>query len=484
MVSPRFGEQFETVSPAVLRARESQNVAERRAFNDALSPVLIPESQRLGNVNYFKVDEQVKQYRYWTYIAVNKIAERASQQFPQIGIKRKMAGQRSRVGRQVRQHLLGQGYLQNFDDDLEPAPESHPLVELLRTVNPGDTWGEFLTETVLFLRLTGAFVWWLIPNQFRTERAPGGLPAQLMVLPTQWVTPQYDDQRRFRAWEVLPYADESMRFELPFEQLVIGKYKNPRSKALMDPVSPIQQAPDWIDNIERIEKARKAGFANGVNPDVLVEIDPAHYAEPDKDLLARIKQRFMERAANLTSRNGEPMLMPPGMTAKPWSVTNKEMDFMSSADQVRDNTLALHGVPPVIAGVTSDYNRATSEAATVVFCDYTINPLLSFVAGVLTEKVASLYDPRLVAWFQDCVPSNVEFELQQDEADFRMGAIGPDEIREKRGREAKGEAAYETGYLPTSMSPLDEDLQPEPLEMEPAGNVPGGDDGDDDGDDE
>src|SRR5690606_12717997 len=104
----------------------------------------------------------------------------------------------------------------------------------------------------------------------------------------------------------------------------------------------------------------------------------------------------------------------------------KEMDFIESASQTRDNNLALTGTPPVIAGVSSDYTRATADAATVVFCEHTINPTLGFIAGVLTEKVASLFDPRLVVWFADCVPANAEFELKQDEADFKMGALTPD----------------------------------------------------------
>lgn len=482
MVAPRFIDSFETVSPDVLRARDAQNVAERKAFHSQVAPVIVPQSNRLGNSNYFQLDEQAKHYRYWSYIAINKVAERCARQFPQIGVKKRGNGKQSRLPRETRQFLKRQyGWLQHLDEDLEPVAESHPLVRLFAEVNPGDTWGEFLFETVLHIKLMGVFTWWLIPNGFRTQRAPGGLPAQLMALPPQWVTPEYNEDRTFRAWEILPYADESMRFELPFEQLVIGKKKHPRSKALLDAYSPLQAAPGWIDNVESIEMSRRAGFQNGVNPDVLVELDPQFYEVPDKDIIERIKQRFMERTRGVERRSGEPLIMPPGMKASKWSHTNKEMDFIESAAQIRDNVLALHGVPPVVAGVTSDYTRATAEAANVVFCDHEINPLLSFIAGVITEKLASLYDPRLVCWFADCVPSNAEFELAQDEADFKMGAIQPDEIRQKRGREPMGEPAYESGYLPVGLSPMNEDLQPEPLPEEMGGDVVEGEEETDEG---
>lgn len=480
MVSPRFVDSFETVSLDVLRARDSQNAAERKAFNTFLAPITVNQTQRFGNANYFRLDEQAKAYRYWTYIAINKISDRCAQQFPNIGLKTKRAkGQQSRIPITARQHLKKHygRYLQRQDEDIEPLSETHPLHVLLQSVNPGETWGDFVSESVIHNGLMGVFTWWLIPNGFRTTRAPGGLPSQLMALPPQWVTPLYNEDRTFRCWEILPYADETMRFELPFEQIIIGKRKNPRSKALMEPYSPLQAAPAWIDNVESIERARRSGFEGGVNPDMLIELDPTVYDSPQPDIIARIKQRFMERAANLERRNGEPLLMPPGMKATKWSHTNKEMDFIDSAAQIRDNVLALHGVPPVVAGVTSDYTRATADAATVVFCDYTINPLLAFIAGVITEKLASLYDPRIVVWFDDCVPANAEFELKQDEADFQMGALDPDELRQKRGREPKGEPAYESGYLPHTLSPLNEDLQPEPLEAEddPMGDEDGKD---------
>lgn len=487
MVSLRFVDSFQPHSPDVLRARSAQNAGERKAFADALAPVIVNQTERFGNSNYYKLDEQAKAYRYWQYIGINKVADRCAHEFPQVGLKTKMqAGKQSRLPRQARQHLQKQyGYLQHLDEDLEPVGENHPLVDLLSRVNPEDTWASFLFETVMYLKLNGIFVWWLIPNGFRTARAPGGLPSQLMVLPPQWLCPKYNPDRTFRAWEVLPYADESMRFELPFEQIVIGKKKNPRSKSLMDPYSPLSAAPAWVDNVESIEKARRSGFEGGVNPDMLIKLDPAVYDTPNKDIIERIKQRFMERAASIERRNGEPLLMPPGMDAVKWSHTNKEMDFIDSAAQVRDNNLALTGTPPVIAGVTSDYTRATADAATVVFCEHTINPTLGFIAGVLTEKVASLFDPRLVVWFADCVPANAEFELKKAEAEFKMGGRTPNEIRIASGLDPINEPAYESGYLPSSMAPLNEDLQPEPLDPADA-NLPGSeppepqDDGEDD----
>lgn len=483
-MNPRFCDVFEPKTPEEFRA---QDIGERRAFQKKIGPILMNERDRWrGNRNWSRITEQLNSYRYWNYIAVDKIAGRCAQQTPHVSIRTKTTGRQfaQGYGAKTVQHLKTvYGFLQHSTDDLAPVAETHPLAELLLRVNPENTWGEFCGDTVRSLRLTGQFYWWLIPNSFRTETAPNGLPAELWLLPANWVSQEFWPNGEFKHWWVAPYGDESRGFDLPFEQVISGKYRNPADPS--EAFAPTQAGAAWIDNVESIEKARRAGFANGVNPDLIIEMDAEHYADPSDTLLERIKERFQQRVSGVELRSGEPLISPPGTTVKPWSHTNKEMDFTESADQMRDNSLAIQGTPPVIAGVTADYTRATADAANVVFCDHVVNPTLAFIAGVATEKLAILYDPRIVIWFSDCTPANAEFELSQTEAHFRMGARTPNEIRTSAGMDAMADETYDSGYLPGGMAPLNESLQiePEPIpETIPAG-FPADDGGGDDEDD-
>lgn len=420
-----------------------------------------------------KMREQVRAYRYWNYVAINRIADRCAGETPQFGyVTTRRDGDQRQIGQLTRQHLQRHyGVLQHAEQDMEPLPDSHPMCELFQRVNGEDSYGEFLFETIMMWKLTGQFFWWVIPNGM-------GLPAELWVIPSQWVSPRYAKSGQLVAWEIRPDNGRAGTMELPPNEVLQGKFKSPRSK--VDGHSPLEAAPRWTDNVEAIEQSRGHAFANGTNPDLWLELDKDKYPDPAPDVLTKIKEKFLRRAGGF-HRTGEPLITPPGVIPHKWSNTPKEMDFGTSATQARDNALALHGVPPVVAGISSDYTRATADAAAAVFCEVTINPLLTRFAGIVTEKLACRWDARIRMWFHDCVPDDSDFKLRQQEAAFKMGGWFPNDQRVAMGLEPIDDPRYNTGYLPAGQSPLNDDLQPEDL---PDDDEPIDEDDDDEAGDE
>ena len=443
-----------------------QVIVQAAPLGGGVAPMLTTPAHEQGEVDLAPAREQAKSYRYWNYVAITRIMDRCSQPRPEVGTvvgRGAVAGRQYLDGRSLEWVRQSYGLCQSMDEDFAPLAESHPFLRLLADVNPEDTWSEFIAETVMFLRLTGKFCWLVIPNSF-------GLPAQMTVLPSHWVAPKYSKSGELISWVITP-DDPTKRRELPPDWIVCGRYKNPLSKR--DGMSPLFASPRWTDNVEAIEKSRGLSFKNAVWPDLLIYLEGDKYNDASEDLIDRVRNRFMRRMAGVERGGiGGPLFIPPGSKAEKWNTSPREMDFGTSSDQARDNSLALHGTPPVIAGVTSDYTRATADAGTVVFCSITVNPTLRLIAGVLQEHVAVRFDERIVVWYRDVTPADAAFELQQDEADFKMGAIDPDEVRMKRGREPKGTPWYGTGYLPTGVMPLDQELvempeeEPEPPEPE------------------
>ena len=386
--------------------------------------------------NYGKTIEQLKHYTYWNYVAVKLIANRSSEPIPMLSFKTKMSDKLAKAGgnkSKVTQHYskserdwLSNKYnvFQSSQDDLDPIPENHPLAQMIASPNDEDSWHEFAFEHFLFLELTGQVYWWKIPNGF-------GLPSQVAVIPTQWVRPDIDKGGNIYQYTVMPDGGSYSLLTLPPEQVAYGMLKNPRNKRWG--YSPIEAAPYWTGNSESIEQSRNASFSQGVNPDVMLTLGDT-YADPSDDVLTRIKEKFMRRASGVR-RSGEPLIIPPGVTAEKWSNTPRDMDYGTTGDIARDSNLALHNVPKVLLGITTDVNRATVEGANVVFCENKINPSLTHFAGMLTKHLGQPYDPRIVVWFDDVTPRNEELELRKDQTDFSMGAVTPDEIRQKRGRD-------------------------------------------------
>lgn len=456
---PRFLDTFQPVR------RTDSNRDPVTALIDNLS---VDENRRhrtTGGTDLSKIENQCKHYRQWVYVAIQRIADRVAAQKPQVSIKTKVDPKQQRIRGVQRQHIDRRyGYLQSMHEDLEPVSETHPFVRLLEDVNPYDTWYEFLFETLMYLELTGSVNWLTIPNSIRTPNAPAGLPSQLWVIPPHWIEPVYDDDGTLLAYSVKPYMDAGREQFFPVDWVVRAHDKNPLSK--LDPYSPLEAGAEWIDNADSIEKSRRATFANGANPDLFLELSGDVYktpGQPDKAQLDRIRARFRQRHMGLEKHSGEPIIAPPGIKPHKWSNTPREMDFGVSADQARDNNLALFATPPVIAGVSHDYNRATADAAMVAFCENKIEPRLRFIAGVLCEHLARRFDPRILVWYQDCTPENAEFQLKLWEVASRNGGVYPNDWRDKLGLERKEDDAYDTGYMPASMAPLDGRMEPEPI---------------------
>lgn len=437
VLPPRFGDTF---TPSVQRVP---------SFGDRVS-VMGGSPGGYGSPELARAADLVRQYNYWTYVALRPICN-------------VFAGQRPRIG------VPKPGSPANADE-MEPVANDHPLRVLLEHVNEDDSWQEFAVETCQQWHLTGRFYWWMVPSGF-------GVPVELYVVPTAWVTPQYDRFGGIRYYDVRTEAGEN--WEFPPEEILEGKFKSPLGKR--SAFSPLCAAPGWQKGTAYIEKAREFAFKRGVNPDVMIELAES-YGLPAKETLDRIENRFLNRVGGVENA-GKPLFLPPGITAKPWSHTPKEMAFGESANQNRDDVLALWGTSKAVVGITEDVNRASFEGAMVAFCSMTINPLLDLFGGIMTEKLARRFDPRIRVWFDDCTPNDAENDLRQQQADFAMGALTPNERRQLRGREPILESPYETGWLPGGLVPLaeesrqDMDDDPPPDDDDPD-DYRDGDDGD------
>lgn len=413
-------------------------------------------------------------YRYWNYVAISRVNDRVSSLFPNVGMRTTAVTTQQSVSwlnDSQRQHINRYygGRLQSHED-LKPAPEDHPMIQLLRRVNDEESWLELVDKTFLYWQLCGKFFWWLVPSGL-TLPSGYAMPAEIWCIPNDMVS----KINRNQDGTIKEYVVHNGRWSepIPADQIIWAKLPHPAHRE--DGYSPIDSSPLWTTNVEDIEVSRGYSFKNQTKPDLIVTLKDA---KPDPDLINRIKERIMERAAGL-DRTGEPFIVPPSVDKiDKWGTTPKEMDFLSSADQAKDFALAMHCVPKVVAGITTDVNRNTVDGANVVFCENKINPSLARFAAFLTEKLAVRFDPRLFLWYDTCTPKSAEQEFKENQLDFQMGAYDPDERRVDRGRKPKGTPLYQTGYLPSSVIPLDDDLRqppepaPDPNAEDPAATDP------------
>ena len=436
MISPRF---LDTVDISV-----------RQTSPGTLSPEVAttfsdPRTVSGAGLSMRTAQEQVKNYKYWVYVAIRRTADFASSIRPNFSVPvSRSSGQAFSIHQRDREHLRQRyGMFQTVRDDLEPLPDGHPLCTLFQHINPEDSYCEFIYETFLFWLLTGRFYWWVIPNGL-------GRPTEMWVIPTQSAEELYNDNGTLRAVRI-----RETQKKIPAEQIIRGKFKSPLNKR--DSYSEMQAAPLWINNVESIAKSQHRTFEQGVNPDLIMHLESDRYANPTEDEITAIKEKFLRRSAGV-EHSGEPLLVPPGVKMEKWSRTAREMDYDKGSDQMRDQNLALYGVPKTVAGIIQDVNRAAFEGSMVAFCNIRINPLMAQLAGIITEKLAPFFDHRIVTWFPDCTPTNVERELAEDTIDLANGAMTPDERRSKRGRDPEGTPAMTQGYIGAGRVPINDVL--------------------------
>jgi len=444
MVAASFADTFQ---PFTISKQEQSFTPE------TVAKLLNPTAGMGGGRSLRETRQQLKAYTHWNYVAINRICTKVSEQAPMVSLK--VSGNRQNLSLHDRDHLRQHygGVLQSMREDLEPLSGNHPLCELLQRINSVDWWQSFAYETHLFWQLTGEFYWWVIPNGI-------GLPAELWVVPPDMVEPEWGDNGVLKFWKLRSGNHE---LEVPADQILHCWFKSPLSKT--GGYSPNIAGANWIANSESIEESRHYAFQNSINPSLLLKLGEK-FGSPDVEVINRIKEKVASRMSGIR-RTGEPMVIPPNIEVEKAAMSPKELDFGVSGDAVRDQVLALRGVHKVIAGISDDVNRSTIEGANVIFCETTINPLLSWLAGFMTEMLARRYDPRIVIWFQDCKPRNAEQELQEDRLDLEHGAMSPDERRVKRGREPVGSSAYQTGYIAggrVAVSDMLEEAEPEDKE--------------------
>lgn len=428
--------------------------------------------------------EQLASFTGWNYVYVNRLAKAFSALQPMLGRQRRASGSDLDEGGTTKQRLqhvrqfyrVCQAESVTFD-----TIQSHAVLDLLERPNPMDTGAAFLYETAVYLALTGEFFWWVVRNGLRR-------PVQIFALARNMMKP------------VLKHIDhgEVVRFELtidgaPVQKIAVDdvvwhREKNPFSK--VEPFSPTMAGGAWVTAERQIETSRATRFANGGAPDIFLKINPETYGRDVDDAVldrlgAKLKQRLGMRNAH-----GGSVPLPPGIEPVKLSDTPRELDWGTSLKDTRDSLGALRGMNKVSVGITEDMNRADTITGMQQFYSLCLNPFASTIAGVATNGLLPMYDRAwqskgVFVYFPDVTPLDPEQEREEQKLDWEMGAASPNDRRKRRGMPPKEGPEYESGYVASSVIPLDSEAEkPDVTAAMPGkpGEAPGDEAaGDDDG---
>jgi len=344
-------------------------------------------------------NKYAQQYKGSTYIAIGAIARMA-------------AMQKAKVFRKFKQKGTWK---------TEEVSPTHPLVQLLRDVNPVDTEWDLWFYMVGWRLLTGDSFLYKAKNGF-------GVPQQIWPMPTQWVKVLSGETEMVGGYQINSgsLGDD---WVVPPDWMI--HVKNPSldwsDSGRYYGTPSIKAAATTIDLEDEMHRRLYYQFKNFAAPGMVFECDKRLQPHQVHQLWANL---FAQHS--MADQTGAPMISHSGLklSGQYNSGSVKELDYSSSLDRTLSITLATHGVPKEVVGLTDGSNKSTSEAALIVFAKNTVDPILEHLSQHLTQKLASDFPGNL---FIKLGPCNVD--SQQSLRDniltcLKCGAITPDEVRE------------------------------------------------------
>lgn len=360
--------------------------------------------------------ELLDAYRGWVYACVNAIAE----EIAAIDLR-----------------------LERRDRDGWHRVDDHISLGPLHKVNDLMSSYDLFLGTQAFLDLEGNAFWWTPPG--RVVRKPLEIwpldPTRVFVVKSESKVIGGYVYRNEKGQDIPLKAEEIIHF----------KRFNPRNR--YRGIGTVQAAAIAIDSDVYSAKWNRNFFYNAAMPSAVLETK----GTLSEEQYTRIRANWEGKYQGIDNAH-KTAILEGGLTFKPASPTQKDMEFLEGRRWNRDEIMGIFRVSKTILGITEDVNRANAEASDYVFAKRVVKPRMRFLAETLTERYLPLFglnqgkqDYRFE--FTDPVPQNTELDITRRQIAISTGQLTPNEAREEEGKDPI--PGGEKAYLPGNLIPLD-----------------------------
>jgi HK97 family phage portal protein len=314
----------------------------------------------------------------------------------------------------------------------------HPLLTLLKQVNPIHNAFDLWELTTLYQEVHGSSYWYV-------ERDALGVPSEIWVLPAQNVTPGREPDSR-NVVDYYEYRTGTRRQLFAPDRIIHFRYPNPR-----DPynsgMSPLQACFEEVSLVSDYTALRQAKLQNRAIPDAV--ISPADtIGEDERDRLEnQWNQKFRRGGA------GRVLIGEAGLHVQLLNHSLGDLAALADVNATKEEIANAFHVP--ISMLSKETKLANLQAAEHQHMSKAISPRLRRRDEKLNEQLIPLFDPsrRLFLASEDPVPINRELSAKEKEIDLKYGVVSINEDRMDRGL-----APVPWGWapwLPTLWAPTD-----------------------------
>lgn len=358
----------------------------------------------------------------WLHAVVHRIAQEvASQHFLLFRTKANAIGSVKHTSKAV-------AYAPK---DAQPL-ESHPLLQLLENPSPVFTRAMFFALVQAFLDVKGEC-------PVVIERDGSGKPCELWPVPPTWVA-----ETPHRGFPMYRFSYGTWQRTIAEDDVIYLRHPD-LEQPYMRGVGFAESLADELDIDEFATKHLKSWFFNRALPDVFLSVEGVSSESEAKryEEMLRSKHGGKGKAFQVHVVNGKVDLKQVGHTFR-------EQMLPEIRTQSRDIVLQIYGMPPEIMGIVENSNRATIDAATLIFTRFLVAPRMSFLADAFTHWGRREWsDETLWVGFSSPVPEDHEFSLKVMVAQPTL--FSKNEWRQAAGKDPK--PGWDEEYVEAAPAP-------------------------------
>lgn len=413
--------------------------------------------------------ELVRHYRGWVYACVDKnskavasvpirLYKRVPEKTPAKHFIKKQSGlvkvntatyeswlENKNIAKYIRK-----GY------EVEEITEAHPLIDLLQNVNPFANKEDLFYSAEAYLQMIGNAYWYLIPSKMPSLAIPGRyIPKEIWALQSQYCHP-VPDKNKFISRYKMEVRGKKEFYSL--DEIIHFKFFNPQS--MVEGMGPLEAAAYAVDIDEQKKRYTFSFFKNSAIPPYFFKMpfDSEKMKGPvwTQKQWRKFKRQFIEQHAG-PDKQGNLALLQGGLDVTQVGVSPKDFTYLLMSKPTIEEIAAIFGIP--LFKLTGEgVDRLNAEKADYSYQRDTIRPLLKNIEEKLNEQLTPLYDPNLFLVYENNVPDDKAF-LLDEQTKLVDTVLTKNEVRQQRGLEP-----IEGGdrvYIPANMVPIGETI-PEP----------------------
>ncbi|MBE2228259.1 MAG: phage portal protein [Ignavibacteria bacterium] len=310
-------------------------------------------------------------------------------------------------------------YQKMKNGEVKEINNNHPFLDLINTTNIYDqSFYDIIYLLSLNLDVYGNAYLYVAPSK-------NNKPAQMVLLPTANVSLIYSqDKTSVTGYNYKSVGKNNIVYST--EEVIHFKLPSLANSFLGTPTIQSCKFAIDIDNFQ--QQYQKAFYSNNGSVGLALQTDQ----QLSEEAFNRMLDMWQSNYSGPTNAN-RVALLDNGLKIETFNNNPKEVDFINSRIELRDEILGKLRVSKAILGITTDVNRANAEAAKTIFIKYTIEPFSKFIQNGLNKLLRTYYGAEFSVQFEYPIEEENEIEFYKMLLDH--GVVTVDEVRQEFGWE-------------------------------------------------